>query len=241
MANTRSHLNPGFKVVSLASPRRRHSLFAAFRPLNRIGFCCVSTPSNRALLRKTLRAQLREARRSLPAAQRIAAAEALANRLLALPNFPTHGHVAGYWANDGEIGLHVFQLRLPPGLIYCLPILHPDGTLRFAPWCPGDPLVTNRFGIPEPDITPDAALHAKDMALIVLPVVGFDAQCRRLGMGGGWYDRSLAFRSTQPIPPMLVGAGFAAQQVNAIPHAAWDVPMDAICCESATYHCEDAA
>jgi 5-formyltetrahydrofolate cyclo-ligase len=189
---------------------------------------------------------LREARRSLSAAQRIAAADGLAQRLLALPMLahtdpPAAGYVAGYWAMDGEIGLHAFQLRLPKGWIYCLPMLHPDGTLRFAPWRPGDPLVTNRYGIPEPDISPDAALRADAMTLVLLPLVGFDAHCHRLGMGGGWYDRSFAFRNAQPAPPWLVGVGFAAQQTDAIAHEQWDIQMDAICCENATYFREDHA
>src|SRR5690606_40500716 len=48
--------------------------------------------------------------------------------------------------------------------------------------------------------------------LVVVPLVGFDARCHRLGMGGGWYDRSFAFRHGQAPPPRLVGAGFAFQQ-----------------------------
>jgi len=202
----------------------------------------VSTPSDRATLRK----QLRERRRSLPPQHRIAAAETLADRLLSLPFFsqesrPASGYVAGYWAMDGEIGLHAFQLRLPAPLVYCLPLLHDDGSLRFAPWRAGDPLVTNRFGIPEPDVTPDGALRAEDLALLVLPLVGFDAGCHRLGMGGGWYDRSLAFRHERPAPPFLVGAAFAAQHVEALPREAWDVRLDAICSEDATHIAKDIA
>lgn len=197
----------------------------------------MSLSSDRAALRKTLRAR----RRALPAATRIAAADALAGRLLALPFLPVTGYVAGYWAMDGEIGLHAFQMRLPAGLIYCLPLLHGDGTLRFAPWRAGDPLVTNRYGIPEPDATPDGALRAEDMAMLVLPLVGFDDACHRLGMGGGWYDRSLAFRHERPAPPWLVGAAFAAQRVEALPPAPWDVRLDAICCENATLIAEDIA
>ncbi len=191
----------------------------------------MSPPIDRATLRKTLR----ERRRSLPPRQRIAAAEALAERVLALPFLPTSGYVAGYWAMDGEIGLHAVQLRLPAPLVYCLPLLHEDGTLRFAPWRAGDPLVTNRYGIPEPDATPAGALRAEDMAVLVMPLVGFDADCHRLGMGGGWYDRSLAFRHDRPAPPWLVGAAFAAQRVDALPREAWDVRLDAVCCEDATH------
>ena len=190
----------------------------------------MSPPPDRAALRKTLRTR----RRALPVAARIAGAEALAGRLLALPFLPATGYVAGYWAMDGEIGLHALQLRLPAGLVYCLPLLHDDGTLRFAPWRAGDPLVTNRFGIPEPDVTADGALRAEDMALLVMPLVGFDDACHRLGMGGGWYDRSLAVRHHQPAPPWLVGAAFATQRVDALPREAWDVRLDAVCCEDAT-------
>jgi len=183
--------------------------------------------------RATLRRELRQRRRELPAATRIAAAEALAQRILALPFLPREGYVSGYWAMDGEIGLHVLQLRLPPGLVYCLPLLHGD-LLRFAPWRAGDPLVTNRFGIPEPDVEPAAGLRAEELALAVMPLVGFDATGQRLGMGGGWYDRSFAFRRDRGAPPWLVGAGFAAQQVPALAAADWDVLPDAICTETTT-------
>ena len=195
----------------------------------------MSSAPDRTLLRR----ELRQRRRDLPAATRIAAANTLADRLLALPFLPSSGHVAGYWAMDGEIGLHAFQLRLPPTLTYCLPLLHADESLRFAPWRAGAPLVTNRFGIPEPDIDPDDALPASEMAMLVLPLVGFDARGARLGMGGGWYDRSLAFRHARPAPPWLVGAGFAVQQVDAVPLEAWDVRLDAVCSEAATHIAED--
>ena len=183
--------------------------------------------------RAGLRRDLRQRRRALPPAQRIAAAEALAQRLLALPFLPASGHVAGYWAMDGEIGLHAFQLRLPAGLVYCLPVLHGE-ELRFAPWRAGDGLVTNRFGIPEPDVAPSSALAPEQMALVVMPLVGFDDQGHRLGMGGGWYDRSFAWRIAAPAPPWLVGVGFEVQRTSALDVQDWDVRPDAICTESDT-------
>ena len=190
--------------------------------------------------RDALRQQLRAARRSLPAAQRLAAADALAERLLALPFAPQQGAVAGYWAMDGEIALHRWQLSLPQGVRYCLPVL--DGrVLRFAPWKPGQGLVSNRYGIPEPDVDRADTLGPEDMDLVVTPLTGFDAAYGRLGMGGGWYDRSFAFRHRQAPPPWLVGVGFAAQQVPALPVAAWDVPVDAICTEHAIFLKDDTA
>ncbi|MFS8063211.1 MAG: 5-formyltetrahydrofolate cyclo-ligase [Luteimonas sp.] len=183
--------------------------------------------------RNSLRRELRQRRRDIPAGQRIAAAESLAAHLLALPCMPTSGFVAGYWAMDGEIALHVFQLRLPPSLVYCLPVLAGD-QLRFAPWRPGDALATNRYGIPEPEVAASPALDAQAMSLVVLPLVGFDGHGQRLGMGGGWYDRSFAFRNEHPAPPWLVGAGFATQQLDAIVAEPWDVALDAVCTERET-------
>jgi 5-formyltetrahydrofolate cyclo-ligase len=190
--------------------------------------------------RAPLRSELRRRRRAIPAPARIAAAERLAAQLLALPMQPTAGDVAGYGAMDGEIALHVFQLRLPPALRWCLPVLTGDG-LRFAPWKPGEALESNRFGIPEPAVGADALLDPAGMALVLVPLVGFDARGRRLGMGGGWYDRAFAYRNgagaTVPPrrPPWLVGTAFAAQQVDALEAESWDVALDAVCTERDTF------
>ncbi len=189
--------------------------------------------------RAVLRQRLRQIRRELPAKQRIVAADGLASQLLSLPFFqqaplPLEGFVAGYWASDGEIALHAFQLKLPKSLTYCLPVLHGE-ELRFAPWKAGDALVGNKFGIPEPDVDPATALEPDAMALVAVPLVGFDARGHRLGMGGGWYDKTFAFRKLGKGTPHLVGVGFEAQRVDALHAEDWDVPLDAICTESNTY------
>jgi 5-formyltetrahydrofolate cyclo-ligase len=189
----------------------------------------TSPPNSRTALRH----ELRQRRRELPAAQRIAAADGLAAQLFALPFFPQAGYVAGYWATDGEIALHSFQLKLPKSLVYCLPVLHGE-ELHFAPWRAGDALVSNQYGIPEPDVLPSSALEPQAMSLVVMPLVGFDAQGNRLGMGGGWYDRSFAFRKFTPAPPYLIGAGFDVQRIETLHTEEWDVRADAICTPSTT-------
>src|SRR5690606_29966863 len=153
---------------------------------------CIAAPSchprpgsdwmtvDHAAPRRQLRSELRQRRRALPAAERIAAADHLASNLLALPFMPSEGHVAGYWAMDGEIALHAWQLKLPPGCTYCLPVLAGE-QLRFAPWRPGDALVSNIYGIPEPDLAPGSLLDPQQMELVVLPLVGFDGHGARLG------------------------------------------------------------
>jgi 5-formyltetrahydrofolate cyclo-ligase len=186
--------------------------------------------------RAALRRELRIRRRALVASERIAAAERLAIQLLALPFAPDSGYVAGYWAMDGEIALHAWQVKLPRDCIYCLPVLRGE-RLHFAPWRPGDALASNRFGIPEPDVEATSLLDAQHMALVVAPLVGFDDRGHRLGMGGGWYDRSFAFRQQEPAPPWLVGAAFDLQRLDALESAAWDVPLDAVCTDTTTYDC----
>jgi 5-formyltetrahydrofolate cyclo-ligase len=178
--------------------------------------------------RTRLRRDLRQRRRAIPAAERIAAAQTLAARLLALPFAPATGAVAGYWAMDGEIALHAWQLQLPPTITYCLPVVCNDDRLRFAPWRAGEALATNRYGIPEPDVAASALLEASELTLVVVPLVGFDGGCQRLGMGGGWYDRTFAARAT---PPWLVGAAFSSQRVDRLPVQPWDVALDAVCTE----------
>lgn len=186
--------------------------------------------------RNALRTELRARRRALPAARRIEAAEALAARLMALPFAPREGFVAGYWAMDGEIALHAWQLALPAQVEYCLPVLGHDRRLRFAPWRPGMALVQNRYGIPEPDPAADALLEPQAMRMVVLPLVGYDLSGNRLGMGAGWYDRSFEFRRSSIAPPWLVGAAFDEQRVDSLAAETWDVGLDAICTDAGTHH-----
>jgi 5-formyltetrahydrofolate cyclo-ligase len=80
------------------------------------------------------------------------------------------------------------------------------------------------------------------MAMVVVPLVGFDARCQRLGMGGGWYDRSFAASHHADCAPdkgghpLLVGAAFAVQQIDRLPAQAWDVALDAVCTETDTFY-----
>ncbi len=175
--------------------------------------------------RRLLRDRLREQRRALPAADRVRAATGLARTLSTLPELPQARRVAGYWAVDGELSLHVLLAGVL-GDRYCLPCIQPDRSLRFAPWWVGEPLQPNRFGIPEPaDVEP---LAPEQLDVVLLPLVGFDRRGNRLGSGAGFYDRSFAFLREQqrPTRPLLVGVAYAFQEVDALPVEPWDVPLD---------------
>lgn len=179
---------------------------------------------------RAMRDRLRALRTAIPAVARIAAAEAVAKQLLLLPALQGADTVAGYWAIGGELPLHVLMARLPVRTRYCLPMLQPDRTLRFAPWRTGDAIVANRYGIPEPaQVTRTLAPDALDVVL--LPLLGFTRNGHRIGTGGGWYDRSFSFRHDSPVPPLLIGVGFVCQQVDAYDAQEWDVPLDAVVTE----------
>ena len=180
--------------------------------------------------RAQLRQRLRDARTATAPSARIAAAAELATRLLAFDAVRRARSIAGYWAVGGEMPLHSLVTRLDAGTRYCLPVLQPDRTLRFAPWRVGDAVEANRYGIPEPTEAV-VALAPSEIDVVLLPLVGFTRTGHRLGMGGGWYDRSFAFRHLQPAPPLLVGVGFAAQQVDDCDVQPWDVPLDALATE----------
>ena len=87
----------------------------------------------------------------------------------------------------------------------------------------------NQFGIKEPDNNNNLK-HAKQMDLILLPLVAFDKNGNRLGMGGGYYDRALSFRRNRKVwrKPVLLGLAYDFQQVNALPKQTWDIPLDGI-------------
>ncbi len=181
-------------------------------------------------VRRELRHDLRGRRAAIPPATRIAAAASIADRLLQLPAVGTGCRIAGYWAIAGELPLNILMSRLGQHARYCLPMLQPDRTLRFAPWSAGDAIVLNRYGIPEPEHGADS-LSANMLDVVLLPLLGFTRKGHRIGTGGGWYDRSFAFRRQGPAPPLLIGIGFSCQQIDAYDAQEWDVPLDVIVTE----------
>lgn len=179
--------------------------------------------------RSALRRVLRQRRRSLTRHQQQRAARQLAAVALRRPEVARAQHIALYLAQDGEISpLPLLQALVARGKQVYLPVLKPGSLLRFRRF-PAPRMRRNRFGIPEPlgrDFKP------RQMDLVLLPLVGFDGRGGRLGMGGGYYDRSFAFlRAGILRRPLLVGLGHAFQEVAQLPVERWDVPLAAIATE----------
>lgn len=182
---------------------------------------------------------MRSRREALSAIVRLASADALAQQLRQLDALRTPGLVAGYWAVRGEMPLHaLFAPR--PAFDYCLPCLADDGTMRFARWTPGADLQPNRYGIPEPAVTPETMLPAEALDVVLVPMLAFDRRGHRLGHGGGYYDRTFAFlrECERPSRPLLVGVAYAFQEIERLPHAAWDVPLDYVATDAELIRCE---
>lgn len=93
-------------------------------------------------------------------------------------------------------------------------------------------MVTNRFGIAEPSLRFGARrpnrLPAWALDTLIVPLVGFDQEANRMGMGGGFYDRTLSFMRYRRPAPALIGVAHACQQVAHLPVEPWDIPLTTI-------------
>lgn len=195
-------------------------------------------------LRHQLRQSLRLSRRSLTSAQQQAAAHGLAQQLSKLPKLSSWRHVGLYWPADGEIDPSLFaRLLYKRGIKLYLPVIATrkhDRRLRFlaAPtmayasknrrqlrlqsW----PAKRNRFGLREP--LGRQVMRPEKLDALLMPLVGFDANGQRLGMGGGFYDRLLARLQRGVKRPQLIGLAHRSQQVLALPTEQWDEPVDIV-------------
>ncbi len=147
----------------------------------------------------------------------------LAGHLLAGWRFRPGSVIAGFWPLAGEIDIRPLLLALAGrGHPIVLPVTPARGNpLSFQRWRPGDVLVRERFGTVRPTgepMTPD---------LLLVPLLAFDGKGRRLGYGGGFYDRTLA-----GLPGRIaIGCAFAAQRVDCVTAEAHDVPLQAVATE----------
>ena len=180
-----------------------------------------------------LRRSLKAARRQIGELQLQHASAQVAERLLQRREFLNATRIAAYVGSKGEIDpmplLHVAHLM---GKQCYLPVLHPflAGRLWFAPWTPRIGMTFNRFNIPEPVFRQRDCCKPQFLDLLLVPLLGFDANCHRLGMGGGFYDRTLAFRRHRDTwkGPDLFGLAHEQQRCDTLAVAPWDVSLDAV-------------
>lgn len=173
-----------------------------------------------------LRRKAHQQRAALGAEARADAARAAADHFLARANLPKTDIVALYWPIRDEIDCKPLLAALVDAYQpVCLPVVTGENQpLEMRLWEQGAPLYPSGFGT----LAPAETAPVVEPDCIVVPLLGFDRFGTRLGYGGGYYDRTLAGMSRAP---RLIGIAFAAQEVDRIPRAAHDVPLDAIVTE----------
>lgn len=188
--------------------------------------------SPRTLLRKQLRAR----RQHLTQQQRIETAEQLAENVATSRLFRNSQRIAAYLPVDAEMDPQpLIELAWSMRKKIYLPVLTPpyNGKLWFVRYQPHSRMVKNKFGIPEPVVHHRQRIHTTALDLVLTPLVGFDNQGNRLGMGGGFYDRTFAFLNhrTHLNKPHLLGMAYENQRVDKLGTERWDVQLHSVATE----------
>jgi 5-formyltetrahydrofolate cyclo-ligase len=183
--------------------------------------------------RVELRKSLRQKREALSPEFRKHASREIVDLLIELPIFQASRRVALYLPYNSEVDISPL-VALAPQKEYYLPILTTANHLEFSLYHLDDPLQPNIFGIPEP--INQQLQNPDQLDLVCMPLVGFDEQGNRLGMGGGYYDRTFAFKQNETFQPFLLGIAFACQKIDQeLETEVWDIPLDGILTEQKFY------
>lgn len=184
---------------------------------------------NPPLSKPQLRRQLRQARNALTGFTRHLKQHRIARSLQSIHALRQAQRIGAYLPFDGEPDLRPYLMRQQHKI--WLPVIRADLHLDFRPSFtlshrPQRPAFAyrNRFGIWESLRTPTR--RAAQLDALFIPLVGFDRAGNRLGMGAGFYDRSLS--GLRRLKPLLIGIAFSSQEVLRLPTDPWDIPLDYI-------------
>jgi 5-formyltetrahydrofolate cyclo-ligase len=182
---------------------------------------------------RALRRRVRRARAALSDAQLDRHSAAICEHLLRWFERWQPRCIGAYRGLRGEVDLTPLTVALArSGACVALPVMDSKrpGHMHFHAWQPGDPLCHNGFGIAEP--CPGASrIWRREMQVVLMPLVAFDAAGNRMGMGAGYYDRYFARRRSDIRRPRLIGVAHSLQEVHGLPAQPWDVPLDAVVTE----------
>jgi 5-formyltetrahydrofolate cyclo-ligase len=198
--------------------------------MNRIP--CVKKTDERSP--QQIRSHIRHQRSQLSSSEQKQKSLRICQHIKQQEDFRNAQRIALYMPVKGEANpTSLFHTANQQRKTFFLPILSPvrQGHLSFIHWHKDSIFRKNRFGIPEPVYNRKEIIPAAALDLVLTPLVAFDAKGNRLGMGGGFYDRTFAFKRYQPHHPKLIGFAYQFQQVETLPFQAWDIPLDGWCTE----------
>jgi len=178
--------------------------------------------------KRGIRRQVLEGRDATPTTHREERGERVAERFLALPEVQRARTIMLFWSFGSEVPTGPLIERLHErGVAVALPRIE-GADLVPIPYVPGDPTTTTSFGAEEP--VGGMRLDPSSIEVVAVPGVAFDRRGRRIGYGGGYYDRFLG-----GMPAFTVGLGFGLQVLDEdLPGGSFDVPVDAIVTEDET-------
>jgi 5-formyltetrahydrofolate cyclo-ligase len=187
-------------------------------------------------LRQLLRRQMRQLRRQLSASARDEAHRQFARFLGGSHRLRPEQRVGVYIAYGHEADLHsVIDVARRRGCLLYLPVITDfrHSRMRFVRYRTDSVMRVNRYGIAEPERRHADVIPVRQLDLILLPLVAFDADGFRLGSGAGFYDRSLHHlrEGRRWRRPKLIGVGYECQRVARLQPDSWDVPLDGMLTE----------
>ena len=178
--------------------------------------------------KESLRAAALAKRDALPAAERQAAAEAIAARGLPVNHLAPGVIVSGFMPMKSEINpLPLLHAAADRGARLALPAIDKRGRpLIMRAWAFGDPFKAGQWGIREP--VPEAP--AVDPDILIVPLACFDRAGHRIGYGAGYYDMTInALRAKKKVT--AIGIAFAVQEIPRVPATERDERLDLVLTE----------
>ena len=174
--------------------------------------------------KRAVRRRILATRDEMPVSEREDRSARIAERVMSLPEVGRASTVMAFWAFGSEpdtapliAALHTRGVRVAlPKIV--------EGDLQLRAFVPGDAVTMTSFGAGEP--VDGEVIDPSEIDVVVTPAVAFDRSGRRVGYGGGFYDRFLP--KTRP-DSTRVGIGFDVQLVDDdLPNGHFDLRVDAV-------------
>ena len=189
------------------------------------------------ILMNTLREHLKLKRKNLTSKELHDMSHAISEKVIGSKWIRQHTNIGIYYPVNGEANtLELIEFMWSINQQVFLPVINKKNLL-FGRLNPDSKIKKNRFGIPEPSITRENQVSADDLDMAFVPLVAFDLNGFRIGMGSGYYDRTFEkkLKVKDMKSPILIGLAYEFQKQECLNHQPWDVPLDMVVTELNTY------